>query len=224
MEKISYFGLVISKDKLKVNASKIINYNNWPRPINKNNLSCLRGFLNFYSNYIPILNDKLDKFTEGEWTKEKEKIYQEIFQNLIKSEMYFPTHKLPLIVNTDASLLNIAMNVFQEDNGTKKNVFNFSKRYPLNINHSIPLKEVNAGTYFFESKRHFFQGFKIYWNLDAKSIALVKESLNNEKSPNRIDRRLVDSLFRISDLDITIKSIPRTENVVTDTLTHLKKS
>ncbi|XP_028164865.1 uncharacterized protein K02A2.6-like [Ostrinia furnacalis] len=108
---VNYLGHVIDEKGLHPTQEKVNDIKNSPCPTDTSSLRTFLGMINYYQQFIPNLASKLNplykllhKDTKFVWTKECNRIFQELKEELCGEKVLIPYHvNLPVTLATDAS-------------------------------------------------------------------------------------------------------------------------
>ncbi|MBW0566420.1 hypothetical protein O181_106135 [Austropuccinia psidii MF-1] len=148
---VEYLCYVVSRDGLKMDASKVHQILNWPQPKNIKALQSFLGFSNFYYHFIKNYSKKITAFTSL-LKKDSPFIFNEeaFGQFQILKEAFTTTPilshsnpSLPTIVETDASDYALGAVLSKvNDSGKHPIAFDSCRLLPPEINYEIHEKEL----------------------------------------------------------------------------------
>jgi len=123
MEKVSFLGHVISKDRVAVNPSKVEAVVNWERPTNVHEIRSFLGLAGYYRRFVEgfsNLSSPLTALTKKNTHFQRNDKCEASFQELKKRSVFVPILVLPresekFVVFSDASLKGLGYVLMQQD-------------------------------------------------------------------------------------------------------------
>ena len=168
---VNYLGSILSKDRLKMDPSKVQIIQDWPEPWKVKDIQSFLGFANFYRHFISNYSDivvPLTRLTRKGTPWNFSNTARRSFEVLKTAFTTVPilTHWIPdkqLIVETDASDYALgAILSLQLDSGEIHPVAFHSRTFtPPELNYDIHDKELLAIFEAFRVWRHYLEGFGI---------------------------------------------------------------
>lgn len=224
---IEYLGLIISKNKIRMDPSKVKAIQDWPVPKRVKEVESFIGFGNFYRRFIKDfsriarpLHDLTKKDVAFEWTEER----QQAFDTLKKLFTSAPVLRiadpnLPYVIECDCSdyALGAVLSQIGPD-GLLHPIAYFSRSLlGAEINYEIFDKELTALVASVKEWRHYIQGtphrFDVIIYTDHKNL----ESFNTTKQLTRRQARWAETL---AEFDFTIRFRPGKQSTKPDALSR----
>ncbi len=217
VHEVKFLGMIIDKNGIKPETSKLELYINEDPPRTLKKLQRFVGILNWYRRFLPNLSSKISKITDKlcgkgkiiEWDTEDEKIRQEILQEINKGIcIYHADLNVPFTLQTDASDIGIGAILLQNH----KIVGVYSKKLSgPEKNYTTPEKEIFAIIKALEHFKNLIWCSKIFIETDSKNISY----LNCAENSRARRWQLLLNMYNIS-----IKHIPGEENIGADLLSR----
>lgn len=185
MEKVSFLGHIISKERVAVDPSKIEALMNWERPSNVSEIRSFLGLVGYYRRFVegfsklsgPLtaLTKKNARFT---WSNECEECFQELKRRLV----FAPVLTLPrefekFVIYSDASLQGLGCLLMQQDK-----VIAYASRQQKDHEKNYPTHDLELAAIVYTLKiwRHYLfrETVKIYTNHKSLKCIFTQKELN----------------------------------------------
>ena len=194
MKEVSYLGLIVTTEGIKMDPAKVETVINWPTPQNVKDVQSFLGFANFYRRFIlrfSMIAGPLTNLTRKDvkflWTDKCQQAFDTMKRTFTSDVvlLHFDPDK-PIIVETDASDYISAGILSQYDkNSVLRPIAYFSKKHnPAECNYEIYDKELMAIVRAFEEWRPELEG-------SAHPINVITDHKNLEyfTSSKQLSRR-----------------------------------
>lgn len=223
-KKLIFLGHQISARGIEPDPTKLSAIRDWPRPRNTKELRAFLGLCNYYSDFIPNLQQRahvlnlLTGKSKFLWSIEKEAAFHDLKFALTSSDvlLHFPDISRPFELSTDASDTGIGCILSQrDDSGRDQPVLFASKALTNNeLNWHTRDKEVYAFVFALRKFRPYLLGRRFTWHTDHKGL----QWLRNTRDPRgRYARWLEES----EEFDFVIKHRPGATNPHADALSRI---
>lgn len=221
---VSYLGHIINEKGLHPTQDKINDIKNSPRPTDVSSLRTFLGMINYYQQFIPNLASKLNplykllqKDIKFVWSKECEKIFQRLKEELCGEKVLIPFHgNLPVTLATDASPTGFGavLSHIMPDKTERPIAFASKTLTKAEKGYSQLDKEAAALIWGLKKFFQFCYGRKITLIMDNQPLARI---LHPEKaSPATTAIRLVHYANFLAGFDYEIKLRKTTEHANAD--------
>ena len=168
VKEVSYLGLIVTTEGIKMDPTKVETVINWPTPQNVKDVQSFLGFANFYRRFIlrfSMIAGPLTNLTRKDvkflWTDKCQQAFDTMKRTFTSDVvlLHFDPDK-PIIVETDASDYISAGILSQYDkNSVLRPIGYFSKKHnPAECNYEIYDKELMAIVRAFEEWRPGLEG------------------------------------------------------------------
>ena len=222
-EEVEYLGFIISKNGVMKNPEKLKAILKFPTPKNKKTLQSFIGLVNFYrkfhlghSQLLAPLFHLLKKDEPWRWTSEEERGFVEIkkafTENVVLS---YPDLSKPFFLNTDASALAIAGELYQLDSeGNRRHIFFYSRVLTdSEKNYTVTEQELLAIVVSCVKFRQIILGHRVMVSSDHQALTFFRQAT---LTSGRLTRW---SLF-LQQFDLEINHVKGSENTAIDTLSR----
>ena len=227
-EEVSFLGHVINKEGIRKCPSYIEKVQNFPKPVNVNQLRRFLGLVNFqrkFVNNLSVIAKPLSKLTNGpkrktlHWTEEMEIAFEQIKEKLVEEvTLSFPDYTSdadPLELYVDASGIGAGACLMQKQNGEYKTIAYSSTAFSeTEQNYSTIERELLALRWGVKNFRTFLFGINFTIYTDHRPLLYLHNM-------SRDNARLTRTLNELEDYDFTIKYRPGSENEAADTLSRI---
>jgi RNase H-like domain found in reverse transcriptase len=121
-EEIEYLGVIVSKNKLKMDPKKLRGVADWPKPRNPMDIRKFLGFTGYYRYFVPNyskiarpLLDLTGKHTQWDWRELQQKAFEELKTRMCSSPVLTqPDFEKRFYLQTDASAYGVGAVLSQE--------------------------------------------------------------------------------------------------------------
>ena len=225
VKEVTYLGLIVTTEGVKMDPKKTDTVINWPQPVNVKDIQSFLGFANFYRRFIygfsklaAPLTALTKKGTPFEWSLQCQSSFEALKKAFTSDRVlrhFDPDRKI--VVETDASDYVSGGILSQYDNqGTLRPVAYFSKKHnPAECNYEIYDKELMAIVRAFEEWRPELEG-------SAFPVEVISDHKNLEyfTSSKELSRRQARWSEFLSRFDYKITYRPGKAGVKPDALTR----
>ncbi|EIE83945.1 hypothetical protein RO3G_08655 [Rhizopus delemar RA 99-880] len=229
-------GYSISASGKQIDARKLTNIFDWPRPTTQKQVQSFLGFVNYFRQHTPnaaLLMAPLDALrchdekVKGpfEWTKEHQMHFDSI-KHILSSELMLshPDLSKPFCIATDSSDYSTGCCLYQEFEVTKPNgEISKIKRYigfmsrslsRSEKRYSVTMRELLGVVYALTQFHKFIWGTRFTLYTDHKALCYI----HSQKNANSM---LIKWLDVILDYNFSVIHVPGLENVLPDKLSRL---
>ena len=220
--KIEYFGRIVSPQGVETCPKKVEDIRHMSPPQNKQELQSFLGSVNFMANFIPnfaqktfVMRGLLKKDVHYVWTNDMQHEF-EATQNAIAKSMLLAHFdpKLPVIIETDASLKGLGAVLTQQGNPIR---FLSKSLTPTEAEYSNIERELLAILFACEKLHIYIYGRpNVVIHTDHKPLEMIF-SKPISLAPRRIQRMLL----RLRTYDLQIKYVGHNKVLLADTLSRL---
>lgn len=227
-KEVAYLGLIISKNQIKMDETKVKPVKEWPPPKNLSEVLTFLGFSNFYRRFIhqfskiarPLHELSKDN-VKLEWTKER----NDAFESLKKAFTTAPILTIanpykPFILECDCSdfaLGAVLSQVSEEDNELHPVAYLSRSLIKAERNYEVFDKELLAVISAFKEWRHYLEGNPHRLNVIVYTDHKNLESLMTTKELTRRQARWAEIL---GSFDFEIRFRPGKQSTKPDALSR----
>ena len=179
-------GHQISAKGIEPDQNKLDVIRNWPRPGNTKDLRAFLGLCNYYSDFIPNLQDRarlLNQLTGKSkfiWSLQREAAFQDLKLALTADDviLQFPNMSAAFEVSTDASDTGIGCVLSQRDSSGRDQPVLFASKALTNnaLNWHTRDKDAFALIFALRKFRPYLLGRKFIWHTDHKGLQLLRNT------------------------------------------------
>ncbi len=222
---VDFLGYVISHEGIKMDPSKTLAINEWPRPACVKDVQAFLGLANFYRRFVPMfsrlahpLTSLLKKKVDFLWVKPQEEAFLALKSALTSDPVLAQPDLLkPFVVETDASDFAIGAVLRQRSDSGALHVISYYSR-KLNsaeCNYEVHDKELLAIRVAFGEWRHLLidSPHKITVFTDHRNLVQFSES-------RKLNGRQVRWSIFFADFDFKIVYRPGSDNGLPDALSR----
>lgn len=225
MKSLNLLGHVVSAEGVSIDARKLANIDEWPRPTTDKTLQSFLGFVNYFRAFIPMISKiaapleelrNVKSITDDMWTPSCKESFRLLKELLSASPILSsPDFTLPFFIATDASYAGIGSVLYQIMDGTKIYIaFKARALRPSERNYSVNKLEMLGLVYALNSFRQWIYGNKFTVYTDHQAMV----SLFSSKKPNPFLSRWMDT---INDYNFDVIHLPGVDNVLPDFLSRI---
>ncbi len=222
-KKIVLLGYMLSQNNIEINERRIINMNDWKRPVTKKAVQSFIGLVNYFRNFIPKFPDLMVKFQElltgnlnkWDWNNELEEEYQRIYFSLVNSIILRRiNYDYKVQIATDASDHGVGGILFQVIDGvTYYNSIVARALRPNERKYSTPKKETLAVVFCLKKFRIFILGRPFILYCDNESLTYCIQ-----------DSTSLSWFDIISEYSFEVRHLKGIQNIIPDKLSRLFKT
>lgn len=219
---IPYLGLLITKDGLKVDPSKLAAIREWPTPTCFSELRSFMGLVQFFDNFIPHFADVSFPLTQlfkkdavWEWTSVQDTAFQELKRLSTESPcLVIPDPSLPYVVHTDASGFAVGCALYQDHgSGLQPVAFESRKLQPPERKLGAYDRELLGIVHALTKWEHLLLGAQFTLYTDQQALKYLLSSPTRTSSQEGWLRKMMRFMP-------DIRYIPGSRNVVADALSR----
>ena len=226
---VTYLGLIVSKEGLKVDPDRIKSVAEAAAPTSREELQSFLGVVGYYAKFVPdfaTVVEPLRQLLRGcqafQWTDEAERAFTEVKERIVQSSPLTPFDpNLPTLVTTDASGVGLGATLSQL-HGTQERVVAFASRSLSSAerNYAVIEREGLACVWAVEKWNTFLWGRQFTLRTDHQAL----QTLLSPQGHGRAGMRLARWAARLMVYQFDVKYIKGADNTVTDGLSRLHQN
>ena len=223
-DEVEYLGVLVSKDRVRMDPAKVSAVKDWPRPTSKKEVQQFLGFANFYRRFIegygkiakPLteLTGKLD----WKWGTSQEEAFDEIKRRMCNAPVLsLPNDNGKFRVETDSSDFATGAILSQEqlDGKWKPVAYSSHALNPTERNYEIYDKEMLAIMRALSEWRQYLLGAK-----EVFEIFTDHKNLEYFRKPQKLNRRQARWVSEMQDYNFTLHHKPGSQMTKADLLSR----
>ena len=222
LDRVTFLGHVITKERILPDPDNLAKIANWPVPRNVREVRGIIGLGNYYRRFVKDYRKRVQplvsltkKNTPFKWTQECQEAFEDLKKALLGPDiMSFPTDDGLFILDTDASDETIGAVLSQVQLGREK-VIAFGSRSlgKSERNYCATDRELLALKYFVQYYKHYLLGRKFVVRSDHESL----KWLYSLKEPKHRIARWIEVL---SEFDFELEYRPGRQHSNADTMSR----
>lgn len=192
---IDFLGLIVGKNGIRVNPSKVEVLKSWPRPQSLTDVRSFIGLLQFFRRFIkdfstlatPLTNLTKKGYGIQKWDETCDKAFESLKQAITTAPILVaPNWKKPFRGHVDASEFGVGGTLTQlDDAGRERAIAFFSKKLsPAERNYTANDRELLGLVYFLERFRCYLEGsnFEIFTDNQVLKHFFTKAKLSRREA------------------------------------------
>ena len=223
---VSYLGLIVSKEGMKVDPERIQSVAEATTPTSREELQSFLGVVGYYAKFVPgfatvvePLRDLLRGSQQFRWTEDASRAFAEVKDRIVRSGPLTPFDpNLPTLVTTDASGVGLGATLSQV-HGTQEKVVAFASRSlsTAERKYGATEREGLACVWAVEKWKTFLWGHPFTLRTDHSAL----ETLLSPQAHGRAGMRIARWAARLMVYQFQVKYIKGEDNIVSDCLSRL---
>ena len=225
-------GQTFSADGISIDKRKLVDVENWPRPISGKDIERYLGLVNYFRDYIPCYSTlaaplesmrKMKEITEQDWIGDRVHAFEGL-KSVLREGLFlhFPNFEEPFFVATDASDVGVGAVLYQLRDGAKEdvsanrlyNLFAARALHSSERNYSATKKELLGIVIALKRFHYFLWGRHFILYTDHRALTF----LFTQKDPSPFMSNWIDVLLSY---DFSIVHRPGILNFLPDALSRL---
>ena len=226
---VSYLGLLVSKEGLKVDPDRIRSVAEAVAPTSREELQSFLGLAGYYAKFVPdfaTVVEPLRQLLRGcqafQWSDDANRAFEEVKQRIVQSGPLTPFDpNLPTLVTTDASGVGLGATLSQL-HGTQERIVAFASRSLTTAerNYAATEREGLACVWAVEKWRTYLWGHHFTLRTDHQAL----QTLLSPQAHGRAGMRIARWAARLMVYHFDVKYIKGCDNIITDCLSRLHHS
>ena len=223
-EKFLFLGHQISAKGVEPDPAKLTVFRNWPRRQNTKELLAFLGLCNYYSEFIPNLQQRafvlnhLTRKSQFSWSLEREAVFNDLKFALTSRDvlLQFPDLSKPFEVSTDASNNGTGCVLSQRDESARDQPVLFASKALTNNELNWHTRDKEAYAFIFSLRKFcpYLLGRRFTWHTDHKGLQWLRKTRDPQ---GRYARWLEES----EEFEFVIKHRPGVTNSHADALSQM---
>jgi len=222
---VDYLGMIITKNQIKMNPTKLEGIKDWPSPTTVKQVRSFLGFGNFYRKFIGHyadiarpLNDLTKKDLTWNWTDACQEAFEKLKEEFQKAPvLLMPDSTKPFVIETDASKFATGAVIRQKDmNGNYHPCGYISHSFDATQrNYEIYDRELMGIVRALETWRHYLQGSPF-----LTIILSDHKNLMYFRTAQKLNRRQARWSLFLSEFDLKLIHTPGSKMIQSDALSR----